>query len=362
MPTYYATFFKGINVSDQMYQTLTLPPFRVLYEMPGFGAFHEFDEDALPVMRRVLNEAGILVWFISDEDRNLYKVTPNGLELMKDRVPRDFKERFPRGMRRWEENRRTGWEWTERDTAFCAALTEPAIVREGHVRFFPRNVRYAYGSPGATDMLRCSLRSPRGKKDHPLLVFLHGAGLNGYDGRRALWASKPLTILRRQNYHFLVPQLGYAEGGMGDYNSDEFARALCEAIELVPHVDRSRIYLAGVSMGGYGAVLQCLRKPGFYTACLPSVAALYNLENHESLRDIYHRPLDGEAHDILAQTPMWLSYSHVEQACNEPLYEALRARGADVRKTQINLLGHGMSVLFFSFWPWKRWMMGKRKG
>jgi len=361
MAAYYATIIKR-HVSDQTYQTLTQPPFKVLYEIPDFGVFFTFGEDALPILCRGLNEANA-VGSVLDERSKPYRVTPDGLEFMDGvRTQRNFKKGIPRGMRKWANIRRTGREWSERDTAFCAALTEPAVVREGHVRFFRRNVRYAYGTPGAKNMLRYSLRSPGGKKDRPLLVFLHGAGDLGYDGRRALWASKPLTILRRQNYHLLVPQLGYEEGSMGEYNSDEFSQALCEAIELIPHVDKSRIYLAGVSMGGYGAVLQCLRKPGFYAACLPSVAALYNLEYHEGPEDMYHRPLDGEAYDILAQTPMWLSYSHKEQACNEPLYEALRARGADVRKTQINLLGHGMSILFFPFWPWKRWMMGKKEG
>ena len=358
MPSYYTQVHKTI-FNEQLYQTLTQPPFRILYEVPDFGAFLEFGEDALPVLRRALNEIGV-VGFIADEHRKIHKVTQDGIESMNDRVPRDFKKRNPRQLRKWAKKFKTGREWTERDTAFCASLTEPAIVREGHVKFFRRHVRYAYGSPGAPNMLRYSLRSPRGKKDRPLLVFLHGAGANGYDGQLALWASKPLSILRRQNYHVLIPQLGYTEGGMGDYNSDEFAQALCEAIERIPHVDRSRIYLVGISMGGYGAVMQCLRKPGFYAACLPNVAWLFNLENQPG-DDMYHRALDDEAYDILAQTPMWLSYSRVEQACNEPLYEALRARGTDVRKTQINLLGHGMSTLFFPFWPWKRWMMGKKR-
>ena len=145
---------------------------------------------------------------------------------MKDRAPRDFKKDIPCRMREWANEQALGKRWQEKDTAFCTALTEPTIVPEGHVKRSHRDLRYAYGVPGAVGMLRYCLRSPKGKGDRPLLVFLHGAGCWGYDGWLSLREARLLRILRRQNYHLLVPQLGHTKQGIDNYNSDEFAQAL----------------------------------------------------------------------------------------------------------------------------------------
>ncbi|MCL2299215.1 MAG: alpha/beta fold hydrolase [Firmicutes bacterium] len=353
-------YYTQVYINDTDYGTLVQPPFRVLAEMPDYGAFVEFDNDALPLLQRILGEHNAIGSICDDKCRS-YKVAADSVELIKNHVSRNFKQKMPAMMRERAAIRETSKQWQEHDTAFCAGLDKSTIVQEGSVKCSSKDLRYAYGEPGAKVMLRYSLRSPKGNKDRPLLVFLHGAGGWGYDGHLSLRGAKLLRILRRQDYHMLVPQLGFTGQEIDDYNSEDFTRALCEIIGRIPNVDRNRMYIAGNSMGGYGAIMQCLRKPGFYAACLPSVAWLFDLEQCEP-KDKFHRPLDDEAYDILAQTPMWLSYSRVEQSVNEPLYDALRMRGADVKRTQVNLVGHGMWNLFFTVWPWKKWMMGKRLG
>jgi len=359
-------YYSSIYFQTPKDEEKTKPPFRVLYEAPGFAAFVEFDDDALPVLQGMLGENGEAGWFC-DHKRRIYKATADSVERTKDRQKRGFLKKLPREMRKLYEQSKQADQMIARDTAFCAALTEPVTVPEGHVKRHPRDLRFGCAKPGAETLFRYSLRSPKVKRKKdglPLLVVLHGAGCNGYDGVLSLAEAQLLRLFRRQDYHMLVPQLPFYSGDsekwrVCDYNTDGFSDTLCEVIGKIPDVDSRRVYIAGISFGGFGAVMQCLRKPGFYAACLPSVAWLFNLERY-SEKDLYHRPLDEEAFDILAKTPMWLSYSRVEQKVNDPLYEALRGRGTDVRRTKLGRpFGHGMWTFFFTLWPWKRWMRAR---
>jgi len=59
---------------------------------------------------------------------------------------------------------------------------------------------------------------------------------------------------------------------------------------------------------------------------------------------------------------MWLGYGRDEKKTNEPLYEALKKRGADVKRTYFKGFGHGPAgPVFWLTQGWAKWMFSKHR-
>jgi len=335
------------------FERLLRPPFRVLARVPGIIAMLEFDNDNLALMQSILAENDSVCW-VCDEKRRRYKISKNGIE--RGNRPRAWPGARGRYLREMRRKRR----WDAQDKLFCESVTRPTTIPNGRTPLFFLLKRYIYAKPGWEHPFRYSLRSPKGGGDLPLVVYLHGAGAGGTNGMKPL-LHYALTVPRvRQKYHLLVPQ-----EGLFDIYGEEFSDALGEVIAGIPNVDRSRIYIVGMSMGGCGAIIECSRHPDRYAAAVPTVSWLFNLRAGKKTRSAMADPLDDKAYDALAKTPMWLTYSRLEQRLNEQLCEALRIRNAELRQTCIKLrgmFGHVIAPLVFSLTkPWAKWMFAHRK-
>ncbi len=121
----------------------------------------------------------------------------------------------------------------------------------------------------------------------PLVVFLHGAGERGVDNRAQLkWCVRDFALTpNRAKYpcFVAVPQCPAGEvWGRYDWpagTTPKFAAqptaALGAVLELIPAlraefpVDPARVYLIGMSMGGFGTWDALARKPELFAAAVP---------------------------------------------------------------------------------------------
>ena len=360
------TYYTCVAAKASGYERLLEPPFRVIRHAPGYNVLVSFEEKGIAVLQEVLStiaigcrqgDDGSICRFILLWDDNL-----NGYELTEsDMTASEWKQRpgWRRdGSREVHSRIRQNAKiecYRKRDTAVCAKLTQPT-VRKGRISllWFPLYRHFLYAKPGGDSQFRFRFRRVRGKKPMPLFIFLHGMGSMGYNGivsMNEFTLTWPGLKKARQKCHVLVPQLG-----LSDPYAAELSEDLGAVIASLRRVDRSRIYLTGLSMGGCGAVIECRRHPGRYAACATSVAALRNLENPDE-NDEHKGPLDQQAFDTLVQTPLWLGYSRVEKNVNEPLFEALREREADVKYTFVKGFGHVLAgSVFWLTQPWAKWL------
>ncbi|MDP8244273.1 MAG: dienelactone hydrolase family protein [Candidatus Hinthialibacter antarcticus] len=107
-------------------------------------------------------------------------------------------------------------------------------------------------------------------KKYPLLLMLHGAGAKG-DDLSPLYNSPALEfLLRRDDSNFLyVAPLCPADSG---WNSRELNRFLSKIMGLYP-VDKTRVYLTGISMGGHGTWNFASDFPNRFAAVAPFCGA-----------------------------------------------------------------------------------------
>lgn len=121
-------------------------------------------------------------------------------------------------------------------------------------------------------------------KKLPLIVALHGAGSRGDENVKPMAVFRPLWERGFQEKHaafVLAPQMMRSwisrEGEFTNFKSDQFPvsgemRTVYDLVEKTIRenpVDPDRVYVIGMSMGGYGVWEAITRKPGLWAAAVP---------------------------------------------------------------------------------------------
>ena len=106
----------------------------------------------------------------------------------------------------------------------------------------------------------------RGPKRWPLIIFLHGAGERGTNLQAVTMHGPPKIVKSRPDFPFVVvsPQCPPGER----WNTDVL-NALLDEILKKHKVDPKRVYLTGLSMGGFGSWSWAIANPERFAAVVP---------------------------------------------------------------------------------------------
>ncbi|PZR24907.1 MAG: phospholipase [Citrobacter freundii] len=184
------------------------------------------------------------------------------------------------------------------------------------------------------------------KRHYPLVIFLHGAGERGSDNISQLkWGV--MNFATEQNLLkypavIIAPQCP-ANSGWTNFGSDrsattapmtaepaksmELLLALIKKIKAEGRIDTSRIYITGLSMGGFGTFDAIEREPGLFAAAVPVCGGG-----------------DPAKAASLAKLPMWI-FTGSEDPTVNPEYslnmlQALWKAGARPGFTMLPEVGH----------------------
>jgi predicted peptidase len=103
-------------------------------------------------------------------------------------------------------------------------------------------------------------------KTWPLMLFLHGAGERGSDLELVTKHGPPKLVKERPDFQFIVVSPQCPAGQTWD---DDTVLALLDEVMRQHKVDPSRVYLTGLSMGGYGTWRLAARAPERFAAIAP---------------------------------------------------------------------------------------------
>lgn len=104
------------------------------------------------------------------------------------------------------------------------------------------------------------------ERQWPLVVFLHGAGERGADLEKVKIHGPPKKVEAGEKFPFILVSPQCPEG---EWWTEQPVLELIDHLEEQYRVDRSRIYLTGLSMGGYGTWHFATRAPSRFAAILP---------------------------------------------------------------------------------------------
>ncbi len=152
-----------------------------------------------------------------------------------------------------------------------------------------RSVRTSLGSgPGTGKQVACELKVKAGagedaqeqtvrywlfvpanyetEKSLPLVVFLHGAGERGADLEVVKKWGPPKIVEQKPDFPFILvsPQCPAAQR----WDADAIAQ-LTDHVAGTLKVDKQRMYITGLSMGGYGTWALLAKHPQLYAAAVP---------------------------------------------------------------------------------------------
>jgi predicted peptidase len=159
----------------------------------------------------------------------------------------------------------------------------------------------------------------------PLILFLHGRGERGDDLELLKKHPLPKTLEQQADFPFIVVSPQHPLDGYSWSDMIDPLNALLDQIQATYLVDPKRIYLTGLSMGGYGAWGFALRYPGRFAAVVPIAGG------YEGSRGVPDNICE------LRDVPIWAFHGGgdtiVPPSASEVLVEALKACGGNVRFT-----------------------------
>lgn len=158
----------------------------------------------------------------------------------------------------------------------------------------------------------------------PLILFLHGSGESGSDLSRVKRHGPPKLVDEKDDFPFIVisPQ-SPRRGGWDRYA----LKGLLDEVLANYHVDRDRVYLTGLSMGGYGTWTLAAAYPEYFAAIAPICGGG-----------------DPDGAGQLKDLPIWVFHGAKDEAVplrrSEEMVAALKKLGADVKFTIYPEAGH----------------------
>jgi predicted peptidase len=122
------------------------------------------------------------------------------------------------------------------------------------------------------------------KKKWPLMLFLHGAGERGSDLEMVKLHGLPKLIEAGQEFPFIIVSPQCPTDG---WWTTEVISTLLDDLEKNLQVDSSRVYLTGLSMGGFGTWAMAGEFPHRFAAIAPICGG----GNELWIRNITHLPV-----------------------------------------------------------------------
>ncbi len=205
------------------------------------------------------------------------------------------------------------------------------------------------------------------QQKYPLIIFLHGAGERGADNTRQLVHTQVLRFIsdevQAEHPCFLIaPQCPAGEKWMEvDWRKNpvpplpeqpslpmRLTLELLDALQKEFSIDADRIYVTGLSMGGYGTYDLVLRRPDRIAAAVPVCGGV-----------------DVAQAKRVAHIPFWIFHGGADGVVrvdfSRNMVEALKAAGASPRYTEYPGVGHNSWSKAYLEPELVEWLFGQRR-
>lgn len=247
-------------------------------------------------------------------------------------------------------------------SAAAARAAQPADLRS---RLEKRVYKNAAG-----ETLPYRLHVPRGydsKQKYPIVLFLHGAGERGTDNEAQLKHAQVLRLVgdeagRKHPCFLVAPQCPEKHQWVEvpwylptPHRTPQtpslpmrLTMVLLDALEKEFSIDPARRYVTGLSMGGFGTLDLCVRRPGAIAAAAPICGGA-----------------DDSRAIQMAGVAFWLFHGSndgaVPVARSRSAAESLRKAGAKVKYTEYAGMGHDAWTRAYDEPGLVEWLFSQRR-
>lgn len=186
------------------------------------------------------------------------------------------------------------------------------------------------------------------KKRWPLMMFLHGAGERGNNIRQVAKHGLPKMIAQGKNFEFIIvsPQ---CPNDIWWPEENDILISLLDEIEKKYRVDTDRVYLTGLSMGGFGTWSLACQYPKRFAAIAPICGG-------------------GERHAAgrLKNIPVWAFHGAKDKVVpvekSKEMVAAVRKAGGDAKLTVYPEANHDSWTQTYNNPEFYEWFLSHKKG
>lgn len=251
-----------------------------------------------------------------------------------------------------------------------AVLVMPGFAKKHQTGFLDRTVtlggteyRYQVFVPGAWNK----------HKKWPVLLFLHGAGERGSDGLLQTDVGIGHAIRQYASDFDLIIVMPQCRTDHVWTEAAMQAQALAALENSIKEFngDRRRIYLSGISMGGYGTWDLAAQKPGEFAALVPVCGGIRGLPRFPQIgvalaKDPQISDPYAETAKRIGQTPVWVFHGSADESVpveeSRKMAEALRNAGGNVKYTEYPGVGHNSWDKAYSEPDFLKWLLQQSLG
>jgi pimeloyl-ACP methyl ester carboxylesterase len=208
---------------------------------------------------------------------------------------------------------------------------------------------------------------PSGKDSEsspPIILFLHGRGERGSEGMWQTQVGLPQQLRdhpERWPFIVVMPQCPFRHFWT-DPEMLQMAMASLDQEAREFHADPERTYLAGLSLGGYGAWELARNFPHRWAAIAIVASGVFWSYAPERWREVSTLP--AEYARRLGRTPVWLFHGAEDTTViprqSELMFEALKAENGHVRLWDYQGLHHDSWTRAFNEPELPRWLLSHR--
>ena len=189
-----------------------------------------------------------------------------------------------------------------------------------------------------------------GKKEFPVILFLHGAGETKGGSKQPVEVGIGPAIKKQEKTFPAIVVMPQSEKRTWGAASDDGKRAIAilDTVMKDYKVDAKRQYLSGLSMGGFGTWSIAAEFPDRWAAIVP-ICGGGNAANAEKIKDI----------------PCWCFHGDADTAVkvdlSRTMIEALKKAGGKPKYTEYPGVGHNSWDMAYGDKELYKWLFEQKK-
>jgi predicted peptidase len=250
---------------------------------------------------------------------------------------------------------------------FLSLLVLPAFAARRETGFLNRTV--TVGKTTYRYQVYVPLEWSKEKK-WPVILFLHGAGERGEDGLLQTDVGIGTAIRRRMERFPCIVVLPQCRKNRWWTEPEMEAQALKALEQSIKEFngDPQRVYLTGLSMGGYGTWSIAAKWPGKFAALAPICGgirrpAVASTAPENASSEFAADPYAAAAQKI-GRTPVWVFHGGADPIVpvteSRKMVEALKSAGGSVKYTEYEGVGHNSWDRAYAEPEFISWLLSQR--
>jgi len=186
-------------------------------------------------------------------------------------------------------------------------------------------------------------------KKYPLVIYLHGGSQKGNDLNKLKEYGLPYLVDKGQNFNFIIASPQCPDNKY--WSTDDWFDSLYSDLTTKYQIDTNRVYLTGISMGGYGTYIAAMDFPDKFAAIVPLCGGI---NDSDTLRVCN-----------LSKIPIWTFHGTADDNIliseTERIVNRLKLCGGNIKFTRLKNEGHGIQYLYEKEPQIYKWMLKHKK-